>query len=114
MDAQCEQRPMTVELVCPTCGEAFKKLGRAYRWNLKQGYTTYCSRSCAARAPRGLRKHLHGTLTGYYRCGPPPCEACQRAMDDWKRSLEHAAPSSNWQDTGPSTRQWGFESPRSH
>jgi hypothetical protein len=27
----------------------------------------------------------HGTLGGYFRCGPPRCEPCRRAMREWKR-----------------------------
>lgn len=81
-----------VELTCPTCGRMFERRKSAYLWNKSKGHTSYCSRTCAAQASRGREKGFHGTLTGYYECGPPPCEACQRAMDEWKQSLQSIAP----------------------
>lgn len=34
--------------------------------------------------PRPFEVAAHGTLGGYHKCGPPRCEACRRAMREWK------------------------------
>ena len=32
----------------------------------------------------------HGTLARYFKCGPPRCEECRRAMREWKRGRREA------------------------
>lgn len=96
-----------VSLVCPVCKKRFYRRGSDYRWGTKIGQKKfYCSRTCLW---KGLyktgRQYAHGTLAAYFRCGPPRCESCKKAMRDYVRKRRALARSSSQvQETGLSRR----------
>lgn len=96
-----------VILQCVTCKKKFSRRGSDYRWGVKIGQkNVYCSRTCLW---KGLSKtgkgRSHGTLTAYFKCGPPRCESCKKAMRDYARKRRASARSSSQvQETGLSRR----------
>lgn len=84
------KEPTVIVLQCPWCEQPFQKRLSKHRWNTKNGSKSFCSRSCANRWARAKQTGTTqlascGTLGGYFRCGPPRCSACKRAMRDWNR-----------------------------
>lgn len=47
-----ERTPDFAHLRCPECRTQFKKQLRKYKWNLKKGHASYCSRRCSNVAAR--------------------------------------------------------------
>ena len=74
-----------VQLRCDGCGLPFFRRKSKVVFGKKSGQQrSYCSRECMESSRR--KEIKHGTLTTYFRCGPPRCSLCKKAMRDYQRA----------------------------
>lgn len=75
-----------IQLCCAVCSTPFFRRKSKVTYDRKGGHTRFCcSRKCQYDS---LRKTTatHGTLTTYFKCGPPRCALCKEAMRKYKRA----------------------------
>ena len=76
-----------VSLLCAVCGRDVYRTASRQQKNLRRNSLTACSKQCAGLVGKenSAATAAHGTMTAYFKCGPPRCSLCKAAMATYAR-----------------------------
>lgn len=70
---------------CDYCDSIFYRKAGRIGMSKRNGTKVFCSKNCSNNSQKLPNSDKHGTLTMYFKCNPPRCDLCKKAMRDYKR-----------------------------